>query len=123
MLSGAMDWNEQILNDHLEFEGTKRELSIAEIIDVEGYVTLDEEVVNQKLSYKPDSNIETFEGEHEGPEEFYEELAIPKKVDQIETTQEHNSNLGQIEGVHNDLEESYEELEIPKKVDRVEKNI
>ena len=120
MMSGEIHFSNQI-NEYLEFGGTNKELSIAEILEVEDFATLDEETVSQELSYEPVSNPETLEEEHDDTEEIYEEMAIPKKVNQLEATHEHKSNLGQNKMVHAYLKESYEELEISKNVGRVKK--
>ena len=96
-------------------------MSIAEILEVEDFTTLEEGTISHEQFYKYVSNQETLEEELDDTEDFYEELVIPKEANQIEATHEHTSDLRQTKTVQAELNESYEELEIFEKTDQVGK--
>ena len=70
MMSGEIDYSDRILNEYLKF-GNNKDLSIAEILEVEDFATLDEGTVSQEHFYEPVSNQETLEEELDDIEDFY----------------------------------------------------
>ena len=94
--------------------GTEKDLSITEILEVEDFSTtaLEEGTISHELFYKYVSNRGIIEENIDDMEDSYEELAMPKEANQIET-------IHRQEDI-DDMEDSYEELAIPKEANQME---